>query len=102
MSSRLDLPDRLHESVPNDDADVGPRVAVRFACELPQVGVAQAVRRVAEMKSEHVAAGLFLRKRDVNPLLKSETTDDKFSWFKTKLNTRTCEKDLAMVVWIKR
>lgn len=43
----LDLPDGLHEGVPDDDADVGARVTVRFVGELPQVGVAQAVRGVA-------------------------------------------------------
>lgn len=43
----LDLPDGLHERVPDDDADVGARVTVRFVGELPQVGVAQAVWGVA-------------------------------------------------------
>ncbi|MEQ2179770.1 hypothetical protein GOODEAATRI_028563, partial [Goodea atripinnis] len=80
VGSRLDLPDWLHESVPNNDADVSARVAVRFARELPQVGVAQAVRRVAKMKSKHLGPGRFLRKRDVNPLLKSDATEDKVNW----------------------
>lgn len=39
----LDLPDRLHESVPDDDADVCAGVTVCFVGKLPQVGVAQAV-----------------------------------------------------------
>lgn len=72
MSSRLDLPDRLHERIPNDDADVGARVAVRFARELAEVGVAQAVRRVAKVKSEHLGPGRLLRERDVDPLLESD------------------------------
>lgn len=43
VCGRLDLPDWLHESVPDDDADVRAGVTVRFVGKLPQVGVAQAV-----------------------------------------------------------
>lgn len=80
MSCRLDLPDRLHESVPYDDADVGARVAVRFARQLAEVGFAQAVRRVAKVKSEHLGPGLLLRERDVDPLLESDATEINFNW----------------------
>lgn len=73
MRGRLDLPHRLHECVPDDDADVSSRVAVCFAGELPQVGLAQAVRRVAQMKTEHLSASWLLRQRDVDTLLKSDT-----------------------------
>lgn len=66
----LDLPDGLHEGVPDDDADVGARVTVRFVGELPQVGVAQAVRGVAQMEAEHLSSGRLLRQWDVDALLK--------------------------------
>lgn len=73
MRGRLDLPNRLHESIPDDDADVGAGVAVCFAGELPQVGLTQAVWRVAQMKTKHLSPGWLLRQRDVDPLLKSDT-----------------------------
>lgn len=72
MCGRLDLPDRLHERVSDNDADVSARVAVRLVGELPQVGVAQAVRRVAQMKTEHLSPGRLLRQRDVDTLLESD------------------------------
>ena len=68
----LHLPDGLHESVPHDDADVGAGVAVCFVGELPQVGLAQAVRRVAQMETEHLGPSRLLRQRDVDTLLKSD------------------------------
>lgn len=73
MCGGLDLPDRLHERVPDDDADVGSGVAICFACELPQVGLAQAVRRVAQMETEHLSPSRLLRERDVDTFLKSAT-----------------------------
>lgn len=72
MRGRLDLPNRLHESVPDDDADVGAGVAVRFAGELPQVGLAQAVWRVAQMETKHLSPSWLLWERDVDTLLKSD------------------------------
>lgn len=79
VSGWLDLPDRLHESVPYDNADICAGVAIRFVRQLPQVAVAQAVRRVAKMKSKHLGSGRLLRKRDVNPLLKSDAKEETFS-----------------------
>lgn len=73
MCGGLDLPDGLHESVPDDDADVRARVTVRFVGELPQVGVAQAVWGVAEMEAEHLRSGRLLWQWDVDTLLKPET-----------------------------
>lgn len=69
VRGRLDLPDGLHEGVPHDDADVGARVAVGFVGELPQVGVAQAVRGVAQVEAEHLRSRRLLRQRDVDALL---------------------------------
>lgn len=66
----LDLPDGLHERVPDDDADVRARVTVRFVGELPQVGVAQAVWGVAQVEAEHLTPGRLLRQWDVDALLK--------------------------------
>lgn len=68
----LDLPDRLHERVPDDDADVGAGVALGFAGELPQVGVVEGVRRVPQVDPEHLRSGRLLGQRDVDPLLKPE------------------------------
>ena len=73
MGGRLDLPNRLHESVPDDDTDVGAGVAVRFVGELPQVSLAQATWRVAQMKTKHLSPSWLLRQRDVDTLLKSDT-----------------------------
>lgn len=73
VGGRLDLPDGLHESVPDDDADVGAGVAVCFVGELPQVGLAQAVWRVAQMETEHLGPSRLLGQRDVDTLLKSDT-----------------------------
>lgn len=79
MRGGLDLPDGLHERVSDNDADVSAWVAVCFVGELPQVGVAQAVRRVAQMKTEHLRPGRLLRQRDVDTLLESDTRqEDKF------------------------
>lgn len=72
MCGRLDLPDRLHEGVAHDDADVCAGVAVRFVGELPQVGLAQAVRRVAQVEAEHLSSRRLLGQRDVDTLLESE------------------------------
>jgi len=74
VSGRLNLPNRLHESVPDDDADVGAGVAVCFACKLPKVDLVQTVRRVAQMKSKHLSPSRLLGQRDVDPLLKSDAT----------------------------
>lgn len=72
MCGRLDLPDGLHESVAHDNADVGAGVAVRFVGELPQVGLTQAVRRVAQVEAEHLSSRWLLGQRDVDSLLKPE------------------------------
>lgn len=72
MCGRLDLPNRLHERIPDDNADVGAGVAVCFVCELPQVGITQAVWRVAQMNAEHLSPGWLLWQRNVDALLKSD------------------------------
>lgn len=72
MRGRLDLPDRLHEGVPDDDADVGPRVAVRLLAQGGEVGLGQACGRGAQVQLEHKGAGVLLGQRDVDSLLKPE------------------------------
>lgn len=72
MCGRLDLPNGLHESIPDDDADVGTGVAFCFAGELPQVGLAQAVWCVAQMEAKHLSPSRLLWQRDVDTLLKSD------------------------------
>lgn len=72
VRGRLDLSDGLHEGVTHDDADVGARVAVRFVGELPQVGLAQAVGRVAQVEAEHLSSRRLLGQRDVDSLLEPE------------------------------
>lgn len=69
---RLDLPDRLHQSIPHNDANVCSRVAVGFMRQLPQVRLTQAVGRVAQVETEHLGPGRFLGQRNVDALLKSE------------------------------
>lgn len=73
VRGRLDLPNRLHESIADDNADVGSGVAVCFAGELPQVSLAQAVWCVAQMKTKHLSPSWLLRQRDIDTLLKSAT-----------------------------
>lgn len=74
VCGRLDLAHGLHERVPHDDADVGARVPVRLVRQLPEVGVAQAVWRVAQVQPEHGRPRGLLRQRDVDALLKPDWT----------------------------
>lgn len=71
VCGRLDLPDGLHESVPDDDADVRAGEAVRFVGQLPHVGVAQAVWGVAKVEAEELSSRRLLWQGDVDTLLKS-------------------------------
>ena len=74
VCGRLDLAHGLHEGVPHNDADVGAGVALGLECQLPQVGVVQAVRRVAQVQTEHGRPRRLLRQRDVDALLKPDWT----------------------------
>lgn len=68
---RLHLPDRLHQRVPHDDRDVSARVSVRALGQLPQILLGEDVRGVAEMDLEHGESRVFLRQRNVDPLLEA-------------------------------
>lgn len=70
VRGRLHLAHGLHERVPHDDADVGPRIALSLACQLLHVGLRQAVRGVAQVQLEHLCPCCLLGQRDVDPLLK--------------------------------
>lgn len=72
VHGRLHLAHGLHQGVPHDDADVGPRVALGLAGQLVNVGVRQRVRRVAQVQLEHLGARRLLGQRDVNALLEPE------------------------------
>lgn len=74
VSRHLNLADGLHEGVPDDDADVRPGVAVRLGAQGDKVSVRQAGGGRAQVQLEHEGAGMLLRQRDVNTLLKSGTT----------------------------
>ena len=74
MSRHLNLADRLHEGVADDDADVGPGVAVGLAAQGHKVLVRQAGGGGAQVQLEHEGAGVLLRQRDVNTLLKPRRT----------------------------
>jgi len=68
----LDLPDRLHEGVPHDDADVRPGVAGGLLAQGDVVRLRQGAGGGAQMQLEHEGAGVRLGQRDVDPLLKPE------------------------------
>ena len=70
VCGRLHLPDWLHEGISHDDANVSAGVAVCLKGELPQVGVTQAVRRVAQVETEHLGPRRFFWEGDVDTLLK--------------------------------
>lgn len=70
VCGRLHLAHGLHQGVPHDDADVGPRVAVSLAGELLDVGIRQGVRGVPQVQPEHLGPRHLLGQGDVDPLLK--------------------------------
>ena len=70
VSCHLNLADGLHEGIPDDDADVGPGVALRLLAQLHEVCFSQVGWGGAQMQLEHEGTGVLLRQRDVNTLLK--------------------------------
>jgi len=68
----LDLSNRLHESVSDNDADVRSRVSLRHLAQSDKVAVGERVGGGAKMELEHEGAGVLFGQRDVDPLLKSE------------------------------
>lgn len=82
VSGRLDLPDRLHEGVPDNNADVSPRVALSFLAQSDEVCLRQAVGRGSQMQLEHERAGVLLGQRNVDSLFKPKTrTEDSISHY---------------------
>jgi len=73
VSRHLNLADGLHEGVPDDDADICPRVAFCLGAQGHKVGVHQGGRGGAQVQPEHEGAGVRLRQRYVNTLLKPAT-----------------------------
>lgn len=69
VRGRLHLAHGLHQGVPHDDADVGPRVAVSLAGELLDVGICQGVWGVPQVQPEHLGPRRLLGQGDVDPLL---------------------------------
>lgn len=61
VRGRLNLPDRLHEGVPNDDTDVRSRVALRLSAQSDEVRLCQVVGGGAQMQFEHEGASVLLR-----------------------------------------
>lgn len=74
VRGRLHLAHGLHQGVPHDDADVGPRVAVGLAGQLLDVGVRQGVRGVPQVQPEHLRPRRLLGQGDVDPLLEPGST----------------------------
>lgn len=70
VSSRLNLPDGLHESVSDNNTDVGSRVAIREFAQGDKVCLREGVGSGAQVQFEHVGASVNLRQRDVNALFK--------------------------------
>lgn len=78
----LNLPDRLHEGVPDDNTNVRPRVALCLFAQRDEVCVCQFVGGGAQMQLEHEGAGVLLRQRNVDSLFKPKTrTKDSIDCF---------------------
>ena len=75
VGRRLDLSDRLHEGVSDDDTDIRPRVAFCLFPQSNKVGFGEAVWGGAQVKLEHEGPGMLLGQRNVDPLLKSAGLD---------------------------
>lgn len=58
MSGRLNLPDRLHESISDNDADVSTRVTICLLAQGHEIGFGETVRRGAQIQLEHEAASM--------------------------------------------
>lgn len=86
VSGRLDPPDRLHEAVSDNDADVSSGVALSLFAQHDKVLLLQAVGCGAQVQFKHVRASVRLRQRDVNALFKS--------WKEKKIISRSCLKHI--------
>lgn len=101
MGCRLDLSNRLHQGVPDDDADVCSRVAVRLLAQSDKVGLRETVGGGAQMELEHEGASVLLGQWDVDPLLKSVTVSQVDSEHRRETAARsltTCQQEIVITV----
>lgn len=71
MCCWLDLANRLHESISDDYANIGPRVSIGFLAQGDEVGLCETVGCGAQVELEHGRSGVLLGQWNVNSLLKS-------------------------------
>lgn len=76
VGCRLDLPYRLHESISDNDRNIGARVSVCLLSEGQKICLGEAVGSRAQMEFEHEATGVLLGQGNVDPLLKSDRVND--------------------------
>lgn len=69
----LNLPDGLHEGIPNKDTDVSSGVALRPFAQRDEVLLHQVVGCGAQMQFEHEGASVLLGQRNVDTLFKPKT-----------------------------
>lgn len=72
VSGWLNFADGLHESVPDNDADVGTWIVLGLLSQRNEVFFSEAVWGCTEVELEHDWSCVFLRKWDVNTFLKPE------------------------------
>lgn len=69
---RLDLSNRLHESISDNDADICTRVSFCFLAKSHEIRLCEAVGGRTQVEFEHERSGMLLGQWDVNSLLKSK------------------------------
>lgn len=69
----LNLPDRLHEGVPNKDTDVGSGVSLCPIAQRDEILLCQVIGCGAQMQFEHEGASVLLGQRNVDALFKPKT-----------------------------
>lgn len=69
---RLNLPNWLHQSVSDNNADICSRVPVCLLAQRDEVGLCEAVGGGAQVELEHEGTSMLFRQGDVDPLLKPE------------------------------
>lgn len=73
MRGCLNLPDWLHQGVPDNYTDVSSGVAICLFAQSHEIRLCQVIGGGAQMQFEHGGAGMFLRQRNVDSLFKPET-----------------------------
>ena len=71
MRSAQYLPNGLHQSISNDDGDIGSRVSLGLLRELSVLRLSESARRSADVELEHSLSSIGFGKRNVDSLFES-------------------------------